>query len=182
MIPQRNLSTLANRLAVPGAHRIPEAVLDRDYCLAWFLVGLSTTGLASSLAFKGGTALKRVYFGGYRFSEDLDFTVAVPLTEGEILKGVEAACRQTQALSAVAFVFERVDRRSHQNSFTFFMKLLHRSARKRVQESRTSAVQFRPCCSRILPIRYPNHPKCLLTCANRLPGGFRSLMSSTNCV
>jgi predicted nucleotidyltransferase component of viral defense system len=121
MIPQRNLSTLANRLAVPGARRIPEAVLDRDYCLAWFLVGLSTTELASRLAFKGGTALKRVYFGDYRFSEDLDFTVIGTLTEGEILREVDAACRQTQALSAVAFAFERVDRRPHQNSFTFFM-------------------------------------------------------------
>ena len=42
MIPQRNLSLLANRLHKErGGRRIPESVLERDYCLAWFLVGLT---------------------------------------------------------------------------------------------------------------------------------------------
>ncbi len=64
MIPQRNLSLLSNRLAREGGRRIPEAILERDYCLAWFLVGLSRTPLRKLLVFKGGTALKRCYFGG----------------------------------------------------------------------------------------------------------------------
>jgi hypothetical protein len=34
MIAQRNLSLLSNRLARAGGRRIPEAVLERDYCLA----------------------------------------------------------------------------------------------------------------------------------------------------
>ena len=76
MIPQRNISILSNRLWQAGTRRIPEAVLERDYCIAWFLVGLSRSPLRNILAFKGGTALKRCYFGGYRFSEDLDFTLA----------------------------------------------------------------------------------------------------------
>lgn len=59
----------------PG-RRIPEAVLERDYCLAWFLTGLSQSKLRDLLIFKGGTALKRCHFGDYRFSEDLDFTLA----------------------------------------------------------------------------------------------------------
>lgn len=75
MIPQRNLSLLSNRLARAGGRRIPEAVLERDYCIAWFLAGLSGTPLADRLAFKGGTAIKHCYFGDYRFSEDLDFTL-----------------------------------------------------------------------------------------------------------
>ena len=37
MIPPRNLSLLSNRLAGAG-RRIPETILERDYCLAWFLV------------------------------------------------------------------------------------------------------------------------------------------------
>jgi len=41
MIPQRNLSLLSNRLAQSGGRRVAEAALERDYCLAWFLVGLS---------------------------------------------------------------------------------------------------------------------------------------------
>ena len=41
MIPQRNISLLANRLARAGGRRTAETVLERDYCLAWLLVGLS---------------------------------------------------------------------------------------------------------------------------------------------
>ncbi|MBW6485389.1 MAG: hypothetical protein K0B01_04470, partial [Syntrophobacterales bacterium] len=43
MIPQRDLSLLSNRLARKGGRRTPEAVLERDYCLSWLLVGLSAT-------------------------------------------------------------------------------------------------------------------------------------------
>ncbi len=41
MILQRSLSLLSNRLARAGGRRIPEAVLERDYCTAWFLLGLA---------------------------------------------------------------------------------------------------------------------------------------------
>jgi len=60
--------------------RIREVVLEGDYCLAWFLCGLAESDLKPVLAFKGGTALKRCYFGDYRFSEDLDFTLREPLS------------------------------------------------------------------------------------------------------
>ena len=80
MIPQRNLSLLSNRLAREGGRRIPEAVLERDYCLSWFLVGLSRTSLKDILAFKGGTAIKKCYIPEYRFSEDLDFTLREEIT------------------------------------------------------------------------------------------------------
>ena len=75
MIPQRDLSLLSNRLVERGGRRIPERVLERDYCLSWILVGLARGALRDRLAFKGGTALKKCYFGDYRFSEDLDFTL-----------------------------------------------------------------------------------------------------------
>ena len=89
MIPQRNISLLSNRLAREGGRRIPEAVLERDYCLAWFLVGLSNSPICKSLIFKGGTALKRCYFRKYRFSEDLDFTLAEEMPLETILAGFE---------------------------------------------------------------------------------------------
>jgi len=75
MIPQRDLSLLSNLLARKEGRRIPEAVLEKDYCLSWFLVGLSATPLREILAFKGGTAIKKCYIPDYRFSEDLDFTL-----------------------------------------------------------------------------------------------------------
>lgn len=53
MMPQRNLSLLANRLYKEhSGRRIPEAVMERDYCLAWFLVGLSQSKLRDLLIFR----------------------------------------------------------------------------------------------------------------------------------
>ena len=60
MIPQRNLSLLSNRIAREGKS-IPETVLERDYCLSWFLAGLSGSELNEILLFKGGTAIKKCY-------------------------------------------------------------------------------------------------------------------------
>ena len=54
---------------------LPWEVLERDYLLSWILAGISRVDvLRDTLVFKGGTALKKCYFGEYRFSEDLDFT------------------------------------------------------------------------------------------------------------
>jgi uncharacterized protein len=90
MISQRNLSLLSDRLYKEhGGRRIPEAVLERDYCLASFLIGLSQSKLKDLLIFKGGTALKRCNFGDYRFSEDLDFTLARKAEFAEIRERLE---------------------------------------------------------------------------------------------
>ncbi len=121
MIPQRNISLLSNRLAREGGRRIPEAVLERDYCLAWFLVGLSRSPHRDQLAFKGGTALKRCYFGDYRFSEDLDFTLTDELPLEDILAALDGIHAEVQRASGVVFRLSREDRKKHQNSHTFYL-------------------------------------------------------------
>ncbi len=121
MIPQRNISLLSNRLAREGGRRIPEAVLERDYCLAWFLVGLSISPICKSLIFKGGTALKRCYFSKYRFSEDLDFTLAEEMPLETILAGFEKVYAEVRQFSGVVIRYSREDRRKHQNSHTFYL-------------------------------------------------------------
>ncbi len=53
--------------------------IEKDYILSWILKGISQhKELSGLLVFKGGTALKKIYFEGYRFSEDLDFTIENP--------------------------------------------------------------------------------------------------------
>ena len=121
MIPQRNLSLLSNRLARSGGRRIPEAVLERDYCLAWFLIGLSRSSLREHLVFKGGTALKRCYFGDYRFSEDLDFTLANEISLESILAGLEEVYAQVRDASGIPFRHSREDRKRHKNSHTLYL-------------------------------------------------------------
>lgn len=121
MIPQRNISLLSNRLAKEGGRRIPEAVLERDYCLTWFLVGLSRSPLRDILAFKGGTALKRCYFGNYRFSEDLDFSLTNATHLESILAGFEKIYTEIKESSGMIIRFSRKDRKSHQNSHSFYL-------------------------------------------------------------
>jgi uncharacterized protein len=122
MIPQRNISLLANRLFKEhGGRRILEAVLERDYCLAWFLVGLSQSDLKELLIFKGGTALKRCYFPDYRFSEDLDFTLSRPAEFEEIRTGLDPIFQYVAQASGIRFAFDHEDRQNHVNSHTFYL-------------------------------------------------------------
>ena len=116
MIPQRNLSVLANRLAKQGGRRIPESVLERDYCLAWFLAALAESDLKTALGFKGGTALKRCYFGDYRFSEDLDFTFTAQVTPDELKARLEPVYAAVRDASGIVFGFDREDRQKHEKA------------------------------------------------------------------
>lgn len=50
--------------------------IEKDYILSWILKGIAFhEQLSKTLAFKGGTVLKKIYFEDYRYSEDLDFTL-----------------------------------------------------------------------------------------------------------
>ena len=123
MILQRNLSLLSNQLYKEhGGRRIPEAVLERDYCLAWFLIGLSQSKLRDLLIFKGGTALKRCHFAEYRFSEDLDFTLQRSAEFAQIREGLEEVYELVAQASGIRFAFEDEDRQAHVNSYTFYLR------------------------------------------------------------
>jgi predicted nucleotidyltransferase component of viral defense system len=122
MIPQRNISLLSNRLATAGGRRFREDVLERDYCLAWFLMALAESNLKAVLAFKGGTALKRCYFSDYRFSEDLDFTLIEAIPLEDVLHRLDSVYAVVRERSGITFAFDRADRQTHTNSYTFYLK------------------------------------------------------------
>lgn len=72
---------------------LPWNTLEQDFVLSWMLAGITQIeALRDSLVFKGGTALKKAYFGTYRFSEDLDFTMIQPLSEKELIHHITQAC------------------------------------------------------------------------------------------
>jgi hypothetical protein len=93
MKPLRNrLQEARKRLGIPWD------VLERDYLLSWVLAGIGRVdALRDSLVFKGGTALKKCYFGDYRFSEDLDFSAVGDVPTGEAM---EEAIREACAAAA----------------------------------------------------------------------------------
>jgi len=78
--------------------KTPWHTLERDYLQSWILSAISQTeNLHSTLVFKGGTALKKCYFGDYRFSEDLDFSALPKAPQGNLLeKSIQNVCELTQ--------------------------------------------------------------------------------------
>src|SRR3990167_9311334 len=73
----------------------PWEVIERDYILSWILAGIhQVPALKESLVFKGGTALKKCYFGDYRFSEDLDYTaLSTAPKDDELENAIQQACQ-----------------------------------------------------------------------------------------
>lgn len=69
-------------------------IVEQDYVLSWVLFGIANVErLQTTLVFKGGTALKKCYFGNYRFSQDLDFSIQGNNPTGEeLLMLVREAC------------------------------------------------------------------------------------------
>ena len=68
MISEAELRRLA------AAWEVDPMIADLDYVLGCFLSQWYRDKTTQSLRFKGGTCLRKTYFGDYRFSEDLDFT------------------------------------------------------------------------------------------------------------
>lgn len=79
-----------SRLAVAAG--VTERAQEKDYVLAWLLAARATLGPAA-WAFKGGTALRRCYFAGYRYSEDLDFTADDQPDPEQVWTEIDGWCR-----------------------------------------------------------------------------------------
>ena len=58
---------------IAGRENIPVGILEKDYILSVMLIHLKDIGILEHLVFKGGTAIKKIYYPETRFSEDLDF-------------------------------------------------------------------------------------------------------------
>ena len=72
-------------LELSRQYGVPVRILKQDYAALAALDLLSNTDLVKKLAFKGGTAIKRIFYPDARFSVDLDFIYleSVPLEDKE---------------------------------------------------------------------------------------------------
>jgi predicted nucleotidyltransferase component of viral defense system len=71
-------------------------IVDLDYVLGCFLSQWYRDKKAQSLRFKGGTCLRKTYFGDYRFSEDLDFTAEKHISIEELRALLGRTIQQVQ--------------------------------------------------------------------------------------
>ena len=66
---------LSEILKIAEHKGVPPSTIDKDWVLGHLLAEIARQAWGQdNLLFKGGTCLKKCYFPGYRFSEDLDFT------------------------------------------------------------------------------------------------------------
>lgn len=80
---------------------LPLSTLEKDYTLGLLIWSISQNkNLADHWIFKGGTCLKKCYFGDYRFSEDLDYTLVSNAS-------IEVGYIREQLLSCFDNIFEQ---------------------------------------------------------------------------
>lgn len=95
---------------------VDRRVVEVDYAQTYVLHGIaSEAALRETLVFKGGTALKKIHFGSYRFSEDLDFSAVDGPRKGALEHAIRAAVGAAEAaarlLAPVSMVVERYEER-----------------------------------------------------------------------
>lgn len=96
MISRSELQRLAKR------QKVALGTLEKDYILTEVLKSLSEVpSLWDVLVFKGGTALRKVYFSHWRYSEDLDFTVRENMTERQLRKALGGWYSQVERESQI---------------------------------------------------------------------------------
>jgi predicted nucleotidyltransferase component of viral defense system len=69
---------------IAAQQKIALSIVEKDYALTWVLYSLSKTEFKKYFIFKGGTAIRKIYFPDWRYSEDLDFTLSKKFNENEL--------------------------------------------------------------------------------------------------
>jgi predicted nucleotidyltransferase component of viral defense system len=79
-----------------------EVVVEKDYVLDWILWGMfQNEYLKNKLVFKGGTAIHKMYFTDWRFSEDLDFTTVTQIGKDELENAITRLCETVRKQSGI---------------------------------------------------------------------------------
>jgi predicted nucleotidyltransferase component of viral defense system len=89
-------------------YELNDADVQRDYVFGWIISGIfQATQLGSTAVLKGGNALRKGYFPGTRFSDDLDFSTAHGLDSNALLAELNEVCRFAEDASGIRFDLSR---------------------------------------------------------------------------
>jgi predicted nucleotidyltransferase component of viral defense system len=83
------------------------ATLEKDYALTWLIAGIYSedSNLKDILIFKGGTAIRKVYFPEWRLSEDLDFTILQRVNLEKVKQNFEQVFNSLKGKSGITYSF-----------------------------------------------------------------------------
>lgn len=118
MIESSNLFRVQTKLT-KNSKTIPVKTIEKDYVLSWILIGIAKSKIYEILSFKGGTALKKLYFSNYRFSEDLDFTLLRNISIEDLDKMLQEVYAVVLDSSNIELVLKNNEK--HPNGYTFFI-------------------------------------------------------------
>ncbi len=121
MIEARNLFKLQSKLS-EREKTIPIKTIEKNYVLSWVLIEIAQSVLYNNVCFKGGTALKKIYFPDYRFSEDLDFTLLTKVSIEDLVLLLEEVYKQVFEISNIKLVLKNKEK--HLNGYTFFLNFI----------------------------------------------------------
>ena len=96
MISAMELRGMARELEVP------QTTIEQDYAQNWLLRYLAPM----NMALKGGTGIRKVYIGNYRFSDDLDFTLLEKVGRARLNNLIERAVLGAKETSGINFTEE----------------------------------------------------------------------------
>ncbi len=125
--------------------------IEKDYILSWILQGIAQhEQLSTSIVFKGGTVLKKVYFEEYRYSEDLDFTLLdSELTNERIFEWFAEVFEYVSEEANIPL--EIIDNNEHEDGgINFYIRYvgplggMGANKRVKVDISRSEELQFEP--------------------------------------
>jgi predicted nucleotidyltransferase component of viral defense system len=85
-----------------------EADIQRDYVFGWLISGIFRESVMRDvLVLKGGNALRKGYFPGTRFSDDLDLSTEQRLDSDKLLADLNNVCLLTQDATGIRFDLDR---------------------------------------------------------------------------
>lgn len=104
MIHSSEISKSAHKLG------LGDRTIEKDYVLTWVLHAIANSPLREQMAFKGGTALKKIYIPEYRFSEDLDFTLLdLEMTNEALASNIAALFQWLRENANLALEIRKID-------------------------------------------------------------------------
>jgi len=84
MIPLTEINATAKKF------KIPISTIEKDYIISWILLSLiQNKFIGEKFIFYGGTAIKRIFFEGHRFSEDIDLLSCESFSLEELKKDIK---------------------------------------------------------------------------------------------
>jgi predicted nucleotidyltransferase component of viral defense system len=140
------------------AEGVRDQQIEKDYILSWILQGIAQHGrLSTAIVFKGGTALKKIYFEEYRFSEDLDFTLLDDgIPNGDIFKFFAEVFEFVKEEANISLAI--TDSNEHQDGgINFFISYvgpmggIGANKKVKVDISRSEHLVFEPVMREVLP-------------------------------